>query len=108
MPYESLETDEQENVVPYEEWKRSDSCKDTRKENYTIEAMFKAKGVSKVFDEKGIFTKEALEKYSEVSDEFFDGITDNLDKLCHDEECFEEDLEKLANTNDYENYDDLE
>jgi hypothetical protein len=64
-----------------------------RKREYTIEAMFKSKGVAKVFDDRGVFTKEALEKYDEVSDEFFDGITDNLDKLCHEEDCFEEDID---------------
>ena len=101
LRYESLEDEGVENIKPFEEWKRTDECKDTRNENYTIEAMFKSRGVAKVFDDRGVFTKEALEKYDEVSDEFFDGITDNLDSLCHEEECFEEDIEN--NNTDYDN-----
>jgi tetratricopeptide (TPR) repeat protein len=30
----------------------------------------------------------ALKVYDEVSSEFFDGITDNLDELCEEELCF--------------------
>lgn len=85
-----------EQPLSFKEW--SKEYEDKRSENYLIDGMFKSKGVSEVFKEDGTFTEEALKVYDEVSDEFFDGITDNLDKLCHEYDCFPEDLEQ----NDYE------
>ena len=108
LKYEDIENDKFEHPQSFDEWKRSDNNIDERSKNYTIEGMFKSKGISKVFDDRGIFTKEALEKYNEVSDEFFDGITDNLDKLCHEEECFEEDFDGNSFDNEVFSLDDIE
>ena len=108
LKYENLENNKFEHPQSFDEWKKSDNNIDERSRNYTIEGMFKSKGVSKVFDDRGIFTKEALEKYDEVSDEFFDGITDNLDKLCHEEECFEEDFDGNSFDSEVFSLDDIE
>lgn len=71
----------------FEDWHKfnKDFCK---RDHYSIEGMFKVFGVSKVFDYNEKFTKEALAVYNRVADEFFDGIIDNLDKLCESEACF--------------------
>jgi len=71
----------------FEEWHELDNdfCKN---EHYSIEGMFKAFGISKVFDDDEKFTKEALAVYDSVADKFFDGIIDNLDELCESENCF--------------------
>lgn len=59
-------------------------------EEPTIEDMFKAVGVKKVFKKNGYFTKEALKYYYDVSEKFFDGDDDELDGLCREEHCFDE------------------
>lgn len=94
LHYESLENEGVENIKPFEEWIKTE-YKDTKNENYTIEAMFKSRGVSKVFDDKGIFTEEALKVYDEVAKEFFNDNIDNLDKLCSEEKCFEENIKDI-------------
>lgn len=62
-------------------------------ENMTIEDMFKAVGVKRVFDKNAHFTKEAESKYNEVAKKFFGGNLDKLDKLCDEEDCFNEALD---------------
>lgn len=94
LHYESLENKGVENIKHIEDWIKTE-YKDTRNENYTIEAMFKSRGVSKVFNDKGIFTEEALKVYDEVANEFFNGNIDNLDKLCSEEKCFEENIKDI-------------
>jgi hypothetical protein len=76
-----------EAPASFKEWRELDN-NFNKTDGYTIEAMFKALGVSKVFKKDGTFTKAALKVYDEVSSEFFDGITDNLDELCEEENCF--------------------
>jgi hypothetical protein len=77
-----------ESPASFKEWRELDNNTFNKTDGYTIEAMFKALGVSKVFKKDGTFTKAALKVYDEVSSEFFDGITDNLDELCEEELCF--------------------
>ena len=60
----------------------------------TIETMFKQVGVTKVFDEDGYFTDEAMTKYEDVADKFFKGNIDKLDALCDEEKCFKEGLKE--------------